>query len=147
MLDHPAAGWRIRAYESRDRAACRSVFQTCVEEFEWLNRGQPAPERFARPSSGLRTYVAEVDPAGPVGFIMFSLPAGYVHYLLVEPDWRFCGIGRALLQVARKAAGGPLYLDTDVENVRARAAYRAFGFSESGTRTDEGRRLVRLVGP
>ena len=147
MLDHPAAGWRIRAYEDRDRANCRAVFDACVVEFEWLTRGQPAPQKFRSGSSGLRTLVAEVEPAGAVGFIMFSLPAGYVHYLLVDPDWRLCGIGRGLLDVARETAGGPLYLDTDAENTRARAAYQAFGFTETSTRPAEGRSLVRLVGP
>lgn len=147
MLDHPAAGWRISRFHARDRAGCIAIFSACVSEFHWLDGHQPPPRAFERSAAGLVTYVARVAQAGPVGFVTLMQASGYVSYLLTDPDWRLCGIGRGLLQVARAAASRPLDLDVDAQNHHARQAYRALGFAEVARGEADGRELVRLRGP
>ena len=53
---------------------------------------------------------------------------GYVDHLFVDEDWRLCGVGRGLLEVARYEAARPLILDVDMQNVAARRAYEKLGW-------------------
>lgn len=147
MITHPAAGWRLRPYSEADRAACEDIFADCVSQFTWLPAPQAAPQSWVDTRRKVTTWVAEVgDPDDPevVGFLMLSGRTAYVNYLLVDLDWRFCGIGQGLLDLARDHAGVPLTLDVDEENERALAAYRALGFAPVRTETVDGRTLVRL---
>lgn len=148
MITHPTAGWRIRAYETRDRQACEHIFAGCVSQFTWLAQPFHAPRQWVNTRRRLATWVAEVgdEPGEVVGFLMLSGRTAYVNYLLVDLDWRFCGIGQGLLDVARDYTGVPLSLDVDEENIRAIQAYRALGFAPIRTQRSEGRRLIRLEG-
>lgn len=146
MISHPAAGWRIRAYEDGDRTGCDAVFSDCASEFTWLAEPQSPPAVWYDARRKLVTWVAEVGEDQPeiVGFLMLSGRTAYVNYLLVDIDWRLCGIGQGLIDVARDHAGVPLGLDVDEENVRAIAAYRALGFAPLRKQQDGGRSLLRL---
>jgi len=146
MLTHPAAGWRLRLYEESDKAACEQIFADCVRQFTWLAVPKPAPESWVDTRRNVTTWVAEVGEDHPevVGFLMLSGRTAYVNYLLVDLDWRFCGIGQGLLDLARDHSGVPLTLDVDEENVRAIAAYRALGFAPLSTEQSAGRTLIRL---
>lgn len=144
MISHPAAGWRIRAYEDRDRADCEEVFHGCVAQFSWMNDPQAVPDAWVDTRRKVQTWVAEVGDNDVVGFIMLSGRTAYVNYLLVETDWRFCGVGQGLLDTARDHAGVPLSLDVDEENTRAIAAYRALGFAPAGRSEHNGRSQIRL---
>lgn len=148
MITHPAAGWRIREYQSQDRYDCEDVFAECVSQFTWLAEPQAAPSQWVDTQRYLSTWVAEVGETETevVGFLMLSARTAYVNYLLVELDWRFCGIGQGLLDVARDFTGVPLTLDVDEENIRAIEAYRALGFAPVSTRAVGGRRQIRLEG-
>lgn len=142
---HPAAGWQIRPFRpGPDRAGCERVFQACVGEFSWLDTAQSLPAGWSSPGCGLAIHVAEVRQAGLVGFIMFNSETGYVSYLLVERDWRLCGIGRGFLAGARGMTSRALSLDVDRQNGRARAAYEALGFQPVATRTAAGREQIRM---
>lgn len=146
MLFHPGAGWHIRPFEPDDALECDRVFDTCQREFSWLVRRSAVPRSYNPLGGRWATFVAEVEPVGVIGFIMVDCRSAYVSYILVDPDWRLCGVGRGLLDVARNITGRPLCLDVDAENVRARAAYGAFGFNEMARWKSEGRQLVRLRG-
>ena len=148
MITHPAAGWRIREYKAQDRFDCEDVFADCVSQFTWLAEPQAAPSEWVDTRRYINTWVAEVGEAETevVGFLMLSARTAYVNYLLVELDWRFCGIGQGLLDVARDFTGVPLTLDVDEENIRAIDAYRALGFAPVSSRTNGGRRQIRLEG-
>ncbi|MEM9738751.1 MAG: GNAT family N-acetyltransferase [Pseudomonadota bacterium] len=150
MITHAAAGWRLRPYSEDDRHACEAVFTDCVSQFTWLPAPQTAPQSWVDTRRKVTTWVAEVgDPGVPeiVGFLMLSGRTAYVNYLLVDLDWRFCGIGQGLLDLARDHAGVPLTLDVDQENVRAIDAYRALGFAPIKTEAADGRTLIRLESP
>ena len=69
----------------------------------------------------------------------------YVDHLFVHEDWRFCGIGRGLLHVARAEAGEPLELDVDIQNVQGRKAYLALGWHETGKRSKRGNIRLRSL--
>lgn len=146
MITHPAAGWRIRAYEDSDRIACEAVFADCVSEFTWMNAPQTPPGVWQDARRKLVTWVAEVGEEQPevVGFLMLSGRTAYINYILVDVDWRLCGIGQGLIDIARDHAGVPLNLDVDEENTRAIAAYRALGFAPMRTSHQDGRTLIRL---
>ncbi|MEM1150122.1 MAG: GNAT family N-acetyltransferase [Pseudomonadota bacterium] len=147
MITHPAAGWRLRPFKEADTADCEYIFGACVSQFTWLPAPQIAPQSWVDTRRKVTTWVAEVgdpDDAEVVGFLMLSGRTAYVNYLLVDLDWRFCGIGQGLLDLARDHAGVPLTLDVDEENTRALAAYRALGFAPLRTEKAEGRTLVRL---
>lgn len=147
LRSHPNAGWSIRLAGPDDRQAIERVFLDCLQDFPW--RGSPVQQlRWMRQTSlAADTYVAEEPRAGVVGFLTLEDFNAYIPHLFVDLDWRFCGIGTSLLDVARSAAGKPLKLDVDRLNVKARAAYRSMGWKEiahAGARKND---QVRLLGP
>ena len=145
MLTHPAAGWRIRPYRHVDAPRCRRIFEECLADFVW--RGQPEPYLHALADSlhRARSWVAEEAQAGVVGFLTMLRDRPYVDHLFVQHDWRFCGVGRGLLETARTEAGEPLELDVDEQNVRGRKAYLAMGWWETGKRNRRGSVRMRSV--
>ena len=149
ITSHPGAGWRIRAYTHGDLRGVLRVFRQCLQAFPW--RGSFGRERaeLVRGSVGRSIFVAEEPQAGIVGFLVVDLAEGYVPYLFVDLDWRFCGIGKAFLAIARDQARRPLMLDVDEPNMAARAAYKALGWRETAeARANRaGVRQIRLVGP
>lgn len=76
----------------------------------------------------------------PVGYLLGVLipPEAEIYRLAVLPDYRRCGGGRALWEVAHaraQAAGcGRWFLDVRESNAPARALYGACGFYEVGRR-------------
>lgn len=92
-------------------------------------------------------FVAEVRQAGVIGFVSLEGLSTYVPHLFVDRDWRYCGIGRGLLDVAREKVGGPLKLDVDRQNERAIAAYQAMGWRVAAPAGARRGHQIRLVGP
>lgn len=110
------------------------------------HRGQHLALR--RALEGQPAWVAEEPNAGIIGFLTLQVPADYIDHLFVDEDWRFCGVARGLLEVARREAEGPLSLDVDTENLTARRAYEALGWQVVASTGSAGRaRQMRLVGP
>lgn len=145
MLTHPAAGWRIRQYRHVDAPRCRRIFEQALDTFVW--RGAPGPYLHALADSlhRARSWVAEEPNAGVVGFLTMLNEKPYVDHLFVHEDWRLCGIGRGLLHVARAAAGVPLELDVDEQNIQGRKAYFALGWEETGSRSRKGNIRLRSL--
>lgn len=83
------------------------------------------------------TWVAEAPDGTPLGFI--SLLEGYIGGLFVAPGAQGRGIGRALLDLARRRRSA-LELEVYVENEHALRVYLAYGFREISRREvdDEG---------
>lgn len=110
------------------------------------NRGQYMILR--RSLTPLNAWVAEEPDAGVIGFLTVQLPQDYIDHLFVDPDWRFCGVARGLLEVARQSASGALSLDVDTENMGARRAYEALGWEVvASTGSTSKARQMRLVSP
>ena len=68
-------------------------------------------------------------------------------HLFVAEDWRLCGVGSGLLEVARDLARAPLSLDVDDQNALAMKAYLAMGWTEKVDAPGGRAGQVRLTGP
>lgn len=147
MIDHPAAGWRIRAYVPEDALCCVRVFDGCFDEFAWRGARTPHVDPLLTALEESFAWVAEEPNAGIVGFLTMIPERGYVEHLFVDADWRLCGIGRGLLETARLVARRPLTLTVDAENRRAREAYAALGWSAVASGGRGARAWLRLVSP
>ncbi|MEO0983230.1 MAG: GNAT family N-acetyltransferase [Pseudomonadota bacterium] len=148
MRRHLAAGWSIRRFRASDIDACVDVYMDGYRDFEWRSAPVVRVSPIKAAISGSRVWVAEERRAGVVGFITLEPQKAYVHYLFVHRDWRFCGIGRGLLEAARDFVGKPLELNVDAPNRFARAAYEALGWTETGERSRESGVLsIRLRSP
>lgn len=148
MYTHAGAGWSIRPFEPADAGACLAIFRDCLTDMPWRvrNRGQYMILRRALgPQNAL---VAEEPDAGIIGFLTLQMAQGYVDHIFVDRDWRFCGVARGLLEVARAHVDGTLSLDVDTENLGARRAYEALGWQVVASTTANGKaRQMRLVSP
>ncbi len=147
MIDHPAAGWRIRAYEPEDALCCVRVFDRCFRTFAWRGARTPHVDPLLSALEETLAWVAEEPRAGIVGFLTLFPEQRHVEHLFVEADWRLCGIGRGLLDTARHAAHGALTLTVDAHNRPARQAYAALGWSTVAMGGDGAGAWLRLVSP
>jgi [ribosomal protein S18]-alanine N-acetyltransferase len=86
---------------------------------------------------GCEVYLARVDGA-PVGHVAVNVTgplAGYVHAIVVAPDWRSRGIGAELLGFAERRifrASPNVFLCVSEFNTRAQAFYQRLGYERVG---------------
>ncbi len=148
MYTHAGAGWSIRKMAAEDRDACIAIFRECVSDFPWRGDWQSQAPQLKRAFDLGRSFVASEPHAGTIGFLTLQMPAAYVDHLFVDEDWRFCGVARGLVTVARRLAGKPLSLDVDLKNMGARRAYEALGWRvEAQARRSQQGGQLRLVSP
>lgn len=74
-------------------------------------------------------WMAEDAVNGPLGFI--GLNESHVEMLFIEPDRRGEGIGRALLDHARRSRG-QISVDVNEQNPEAVGFYLDYGFIQTG---------------
>lgn len=147
FLSHPGAGWTIRRARSSDRLDIEALFVRCLTSFPWRGPASQELIRMRRTILACEVFVAEEKGAGLVGFLTLETLNTYVPHLFVAPDWRFCGVGAGLLEVARDITAQPLRLDVDEQNTKAQAAYQAMGWTvvtPAGGRAND---QIRLLGP
>ena len=135
---------RVVAGERRHAEACAAILDGWIEETAWMPR--------LHDLESIRWFVGEVllggqhvwvafERARPVGFIALEAAPGedgsapVVSALYLAPDARGRGIGRRLLEEAKRAAPGGLELWTFQANEDARRFYAREGFTER-RRTD-----------
>ena len=120
----------LRPWERRDREAVARLLRLLSDSAEVTCDDAP-------------TYVATVDErvVGMVTLCVFSTLTGakaYLDHLVVAPEWRRRGIGRALVlhavDRAREAGASRIDLTAGEGKQAGRALYEALGFRERDTR-------------
>jgi ribosomal protein S18 acetylase RimI-like enzyme len=124
-------GTTIRPWERRDRECVQALLNFLSQDA--LVKSDDSP-----------TYVAETE-RGVVGmvtlcvFMTLTGPKAYLDHLVVTPDSRGQGVGRALvqhaIQQARAAGASRIDLTANMEKQAGRALYRSLGFYERDTAT------------
>lgn len=147
LYSHPGAGWSIRHWRRDDYPQIEVIFRECLAAFPWRGSARDEVMRLRQALSANIAFVAEEKNAGVVGFLTLEQGKAYVPHVFVDGDWRFCGVGSGLLQVARNFVGRPLKLDVDIQNAAAIEAYTALGWREQAKVGRGSREQVRLVGP
>lgn len=81
------------------------------------------------------------------GYIALYKPEWFVHHLYIDPKAQGAGIGTTLLtHTAELAMPNPLSLKCLLENKKALAFYRSFGFAETDeSGSDEHGHWIKLV--
>jgi ribosomal protein S18 acetylase RimI-like enzyme len=88
------------------------------------------------------TYVAETDGQvlGTVTLCVYTTmtgPKAYLDHLVVAPEWRSRGIGKALMEYAieraRAAGASRVDLTANTQKQAGHALYRSLGFHERDT--------------
>ena len=147
LLTHPGAGWSVRHWRREDYPRIEVIFKDCLKGFPWRGPERDEIMRLRQTLSANIAFVAVEKQAGVVGFLTLEQGKAYVPHVFVDLDWRLCGVGSGLLQVARKFVGRPLQLDVDIQNESAIEASTALGWRERA-KVGRGRNdQVRLIGP
>lgn len=130
-----------------DNAGIEALFRDCLSAFPWRGKELEETIRLRHALSLSDCLVAHEVSAGLVGFLILERKKSYVSHLFVHSDWRLCGVGSGLLDVARDLARSPLQLDCDTQNETAMRAYKAMGWVEKvGPDPNRGGQR-RLAGP
>tara|TARA_R110001599_G_scaffold1981_5_gene10470 strand:- start:43567 stop:44013 length:447 start_codon:yes stop_codon:yes gene_type:complete len=148
MYTHAGSGWAIRPFLRGDRASCLRIFSDCLRAFPWRGEWQSYLPALHHSFDTARTLIAFEPSAGTIAFVTVNVTTGYVDHLFVHQDWRLCGVGRGLLEVARKEADKPLILDVDTQNMSARHAYEKLGWRVmADAKPARPGQQVRLISP
>jgi ribosomal protein S18 acetylase RimI-like enzyme len=118
----------VRLARPDEIAACAALYERVGREtFTWLPAETIKAAHFIEDAIQEEVRVALQDNL-IVGLASCYLPDRFLHSLYVDAAARSRGVGRALLDATRAAAGGPLSLKVQKLNVRAIAFYRREGF-------------------
>ena len=144
----PMAQFTVRPAAADDARAMAELFAAVALERTGIATEPPVDidERtalFARTASGSVVAVGGGQIVGMLHVEVSRHGFGEIG-MLVDRDWRGCGVGRALVQAAISWARGrglhKLCLEVFAHNTAAIALYRKSGFVEEGRRTKQYRR-------
>jgi len=144
----PMAQFTVRPAAADDARAMAELFAAVALERTGIATEPPVDidERtalFARTAAGSVVAVGGGQIVGMLHVEVSRHGFGEIG-MLVDRDWRGCGVGRALVQAAISWARGrglhKLCLEVFAHNTAAIALYRKSGFVEEGRRTRQYRR-------
>jgi ribosomal protein S18 acetylase RimI-like enzyme len=118
----------IRLARTDEIAACAALYERVAREtFTWFPAEVIQAATFVEDARHEEVRVALLD-GRIVGLASLYRPDQFLHSLYIDAAARGRGVGLALLNAAREAAGGPLSLKVQKLNARAIAFYRREGF-------------------
>ncbi|SDP33303.1 L-amino acid N-acyltransferase YncA [Phyllobacterium sp. YR620] len=122
----------IRAARLRDMPACADIVNTWIDATDWMPRVHSPDEvaEFYRDTVFERFEVFVADRDEQIAGMVALAPDNMVSALYVHADARRQGVGKALLDRAKREATGPVQLWTFVANRAAQAFYKHEGFME-----------------
>ena len=133
---------RLRPAEPADRAECLRIWrETWPEAFS--DTPLPPDEEFFRQTLGEEIFVVPGDH-GLAGFVSLWLEEPFVHFLLVDGQYRRQGVGEALLRLAISRLPPPVDLKCGLGNAEALAFYARMGCTEVERVDTPGNSFVRL---
>jgi len=139
----------IRDAQPLDAGACGDILGQCIRDHRWMPQLHSGAENIAHAGRMIDLGWVRVAEDGVIrGFL--AREGDYVHALYVARGSRGAGIGRTLIDDARRRCG-QIELHTFLANAGARRFYSKLGFKEvetsDGANNDEGLPDVRLIWP
>jgi GNAT superfamily N-acetyltransferase len=139
----------IRDAHPMDAGACGEILGQSIRDHRWMPKLHSGAEDIAHAGRMIDLGWVRVAQDGVIrGFL--AREDNYIHALYVARGSRGAGIGRKLIDDARRACG-QIELHTFLANAGARRFYARLGFQEvetsDGANNDEGLPDVRLVWP
>lgn len=118
---------KVRPMKPNERPTVAAIYLRDRElYFPWV--AKPSLEDFNHDSSGEAIFVAEIN--GQIaGFASLMRVMDFVHLLFVAPEFRYQGVGHALIQRLRQEAVGTLTLKCVIDNEAALKFYAGEGFA------------------
>lgn len=122
----------MRLARAGEIATCAALYeQVARETFTWIPAEAISAATFVEDARHEDVRVALSD-GRIVGLASLYRPDRFLHSLYIDAAARGRGVGLALLDQVREAAGGPLSLKVQKLNIRAIAFYRREGFEIVG---------------
>jgi RimJ/RimL family protein N-acetyltransferase len=142
------AQFTVRAASEADARAMAELFAAVAQERTWIATEPPVDieQRTAQFAASIAESIVAVADGQIVGLIHTTVSRhGFGELgMLVDREWRGCGVGSALLQAtidwARDHGLHKLSLEVFTHNTAAIALYRKRGFVEEGQRARHYRR-------
>ncbi len=122
----------LRNARTQDMAACAAILNDWIDETEWMPRVHShadVVQHYKNVVAAERNVVVVVAANEIVG-MMAVAPDDFITALYVKRSYRRQGVGRFLLERAKRDAGASLRLWTFQKNTSALAFYAHEGFVE-----------------
>jgi GNAT superfamily N-acetyltransferase len=128
---------QLRLARTQDMASCAAILNDWIDETEWMPRIHSHEDvvRYYKNVVAVERKVFVVMAGNDVAGMMAVAPDNLVTALYVKRTFRGQGVGRLLLDRAKRDAAGSLSLWTFQKNEAAQAFYAHEGFVEVN-RTD-----------
>jgi GNAT superfamily N-acetyltransferase len=122
----------IRAAKLRDMSECAEIVNAWIDSTEWMPRVHPREEvaDYYRDTAFTKLEVFVVESDDRIAGMIALSPENMVSALYVHRDYRGKGIGKMLLDRAKREATGAVELWTFAINRGAQAFYEREGFTE-----------------
>lgn len=128
----------LRPYQPADEAPAFALWQRAWQlaypQIDFSTRIAWFREHWSGLQLDAKIVVAEYEPAPDrlAGFVTVSPRSGYLDQLVVAPEVQHLGIGKALIDAAKKIGREGLYLHVNKDNARALGFYQKCGFVIAG---------------
>jgi putative acetyltransferase len=128
----------LRKYEPRDEDAAIALWlktwQATYPQFDFAARLDWWRTRWrGEIMAAAKIVIAQTkNDAAMIGFVTVDPATLYLDQLVVAPEFWGCGVGRALIEKAKRISPTGLELDVNTDNARALGFYDTCGFAITG---------------